>query len=379
MAKAVRVPTTILTTGESYTARLGFGANRVQASVILDTGSATLAVDGAVFDPVAGGCATTRLMQQVNYLSTTLTCAVVNGAVSLGDAPPMTLAGANIGVAYAGGLFGGAQGIWGLAYQALDGALRMPGDTWQTKYQASQTGLGTACDIAPLFDQFAAAGLLGQQFAFRIHRAAPCRAMADPTADPLNTGVFVAGGGLECDDLYTGSFSAIAVVHPKYYNVSLLSAQVGAQPPITVQQPPAGSNAISTAVIDSGTPTLILDQGLHDDIIAAFGVIDPDYAAALQRQDPAGEDQAALDLAAWPNLVLTFAADGGGVASVTLPPTAYWQTDAQPGRAVAMLTGDGYGLGGQSTLGLPFFAGQYVVFDRSGPSGRGVVSVARGA
>lgn len=380
MAQSVRLVTRIQTSGNCYTASLMLGTAGVIANVILDTGSSMLAVDGAAFDPVVGGCTTTRLLQQAQYLSGSFLCAVVSGAVKLGAAAPVQLPNANIGVAYgSGGMFGSATGIWGLAFPEQDAALQMPADTWKARYDASQVGLGAVCYLSPLFDQLTAAGFLGRQFAFRINRALPRVQLADPSADPLNSGVFVVGGGMECNDLYKGPFSAIAVVHKYYYNVNLLAVQVGSGPPIAVQRPPAGSTALSTAVVDSGTPNCLLDQTLYAAVINAFRSVNPDYAAALLRQAQAGEDQTALNLAAWPNLVLTFEADGGGTTSVVLPPEAYWQEDAARGRAVAMLAGDGHSLGGQSILGLPFFAGKYVVFDRSAPSGRGVVAVAPGA
>jgi hypothetical protein len=381
MADPIRLPATILTTGNFYTAKLALGAAGTVAEVILDTGSAVLAVDGAMFDPVAGGCTTTTLLQQAQYLSGSFLCAVVRGAVALGDAPPVRLAQANIGVAYNGaGVFGRAAGIWGLAYQGLDAALQMPADTWQAKYDQSQTANRTVCDISPLFDQLTGAGLLGQQFAFRINRVMPRLVLADPASDPLNRGVFVAGGGMGCDDLRNGAFSAIAVVHEQYYNVNLLSVRVGTQPPIDVQSPPAGSSALSTAIVDSGMPNLLLDQTLYLAVVDAFNKINPNYGAALLRQSQAGEDHATLNLAAWPNIVLTFGADGGGTTQVTIGPTAYWQEDAAgPGLAITMLAGDGYQFGGESILGLPFFAGNYVVFDRSAPNGRGIVALAPGA
>jgi Eukaryotic aspartyl protease len=381
MPQSIRLPATILTTGSYYTARLGFGAAGVTAELILDTGSAVLAVDGAAFDPVAGGCTTTTLMQQAQYLSGTSLCAVVTGAVTLGDGAPVQIQDANIGVTYGGaGVFGSAGGVWGLAYQGLDAALQMPADTWASKYDASEISLGSPRDIAPLFDQLTAEGLLGRQFAFRINRAMPRQALADPATDPLNAGLFVAGGGMECDDLHSGPFSAIAVVHETYYNVNLLSVQVGDAPPIAVQPPPAGSSAASTAFVDSGMPNLMLDQGLFNAVAAALQAVNPSYAAAVARQAAGGEDQAVLNLAAWPQLVFNFQAADGGVTSVTVGPTAYWQEDAAgPGRAVVMLVGDGYRFGGQSVLGLPFFAGNYVVFDRTALDGRGAVAVAPGA
>lgn len=381
MPASVRMPTTLLVTGGYYTAELAFGAAGLSAPVILDTGSSMLALDGAIFDPVGAGCKTTTLMQQAQYLSGTSLCAVVTGAVTLGDGTAVQIPDANIGVTYGGaGVFGGASGVWGLAYRELDAALQMPADTWAAKYDASEIRLGAARDIAPLFDQLTTAGLLGRQFAFRLNRALPRLALADPAADPLNTGVFVAGGGLECDDLHSGPFSALAVVHESYFNVDLLSIQVGQSAPIQVQPPPPGSKAPSTAFIDSGMPNLMLSQNLFKTVIAALRGIDPVYADAVERQAAGGEDQAALNLARWPDLLFGFRAHDGGSASVSVGAKAYWQEDAAgPGRAVCMLAGDGYRFGGQSVLGLPFFAGNYVVFDRSSADGRGTVAVAFGA
>jgi hypothetical protein len=41
-----------------------------------------------------------------------------------------------------------------------------------------------------------------------------------------------------------------------------------------------------------------------------------------------------------------------------------------------MITGDGGSLAGQSILGLPLFAGHFVVFDRTASNGHGVISFA---
>jgi hypothetical protein len=379
--QSIRLPATILTTGNCYTAKIAFGAAGILVDVILDTGSAMLAVDGSAFDPVVGQCKTTVLVQRARYLSGTCLCAVMSGAVTLDPGAPAQLKDANIGVSYGvGGVFGKAGGIWGLAFEPLNGAFQMPADTWATKYETDEIEGGTSRDIAPLFDQLTKADILGEQFAFRINRALPRQASPDATNDPLNIGIFVAGGGMECDDLKNGPFRTIAIVSRSYYNVNLLSVQVGTRPLIVVERPIVGSSAASTAFIDSGMPNLMLDQGLFTQVMEAFEALSPNFAAAVRRQASAGEEQSALNLAAWPDLIFTFEAPDGGQTSIVVQPTAYWQEDAAgAGQAVVVLSGDDYRFGGQSVLGLPFFAGKYVVFDRSAPDGRAMVAVAPGA
>jgi hypothetical protein len=380
MAQSIRLPTTILSAHGYHTARILLGDGLAAADVVLDTGSGMLLVKGAALDPVASGCTTTSLLQQAQYASgDSAVCAVVTGAVALGDGASIELAAANIGVVYEGKPdLGTAAGIWGLAYPAKDTALRMPADTWLTKYASTDLGAGAPSQITPLFDQLIAAGLSAPKFAFRLNRALQRQATADPASDPLNAGLFVVGGGMECADLHNGPFSPIAVTHETFYNVNLLSVQVGLAAPIPVQSP-FSSTAVSTAFVDSGMQNLQLDQSLFEAVVTALRALNPAFANALDQSGPGGADQQALNLTAWPDLVFTFEAADGGETSVTIPPTAYWQEDAAgKGRAVPMLTGDQGLFGGQSVLGLPLFVGKYVVFDRSVP-GKGVVAVAPAA
>jgi hypothetical protein len=58
-------------------------------------------------------------------------------------------------------------------------------------------------------------------------------------------------------------------------------------------------------------------------------------------------------------------------------PQDYWQFDGYgAGTATAGLTSGGAPFPGQSILGLPIFAGRYVVFDRTGGTGRSVIKFA---
>ena len=94
--------------------------------------------------------------------------------------------------------------------------------------------------------------------------------MPSSTDAGLNAGTFVLGGGGDCTDLYTGELVQIAVVHKQYYNVALISIAVGDQAAIPVPPIAPGRPALSNAVIDSGTSTVLLDQSLYTLLVAAF-------------------------------------------------------------------------------------------------------------
>ena len=379
MADGVRVPITNTLTKEDYTARISVGGRMVD--VLLDTGSAALAVDSSVYTPEGdSGCRTTKIAQMVQYCSASWVGAVVQTVVGL--SPEVALPNTSVALTYgtSSDIFGSANGILGLAYHVLDSGFMMPADTWASKYNASDIRAGRLADINPYFDQLEQAGLLAGKFAFLVKRSVMSGAREDPTADPLNAGIFVAGGGEECTDLYSGSFAWVAVADQKYYNVNLLAVQVGAQSPIVVPPPAPGSTLTSNAVVDSGTSGLRLDQGLYEKILGAVAAINAEFANTLMRYGvDAGNfiDQTQLDLLAWPSLTFVFQGSDGAPASVLVRPSDYWQFDAvQAGMAVAMLAGDNGKRGGQSILGLPLFTGHYVVFDRTASNGHGSIGFA---
>ena len=96
-------------------------------------------------------------------------------------------------------------------------------------------------------------------------------------------------------------------------------------------------------------------------MLAAFGAIDPAFAAALTTYAvgaTVGLPHAQLELGRWPALTLTFQAPGGGVVSLAIAPASYWQLDAaRRGEALAFLCGGGAALGARSIFGLPLFVG----------------------
>jgi hypothetical protein len=374
MPDPVIMPIDILTTGKQFTATIAVGANATPLKMLLDTGSSTLAASRAAYNPDADTNAThTNLLQTAQYGATAMTGAVINTSLIIAGADPasaVTLAAAQLAVTYdtRPDNFAGADGIIGLAYKSLENAFLMPADTWQTQYSAGQTYLGTQADVPTLFDQLATANLCSNKFAFGVRRSLKCAAQADPAADPLNTGIFVAGGGAERTELYAGALTSVAVVHEKYYNTNLLAIQVGSEPAIAVSPPAASSLAASNSVIDTGVFMLLLSQPVYDLVVASFAAINPVFADQLKSYAANGSnsgDQAPIDLAAWPTLTLTFQGVGGD-AVLTVAPPDYWQFDAlAKGQAFVTICGDNNAYGGLSFLGLPLFCDKYVVFDRA--------------
>jgi hypothetical protein len=384
MATMIRVPITNTLMNGLYTLKILVGAGSVPVNVLLDTGSSILAVAGSAYKPSADSNArTTKLLQTAPFQSGNFTAAVVRSSVRItgAEAAAVTLPGANLAVTYQmkPGTFGSADGIFGLSYAALDAAWQMPADTWQNRYAADQLSLGKAVDLDPYFDQMTEAGLVAGKFAFAVRRSVMSEALKDPSADPLNEGVFVLGGGEQCDDLYTGGFTSVAVVHEAFYNANLQEIRLGTRS-VTVMPPAPGSRVASNAIIDSGNGGLLLDQGLYEKVIAMFGAVNPDLLSALRQGSPDGGpgcDQKHIDFAKWPPLRLVLQGSDGTPASVVVAPQDYWQFDSgQRGTATTVLSGDGNMLGGQSNLGLPVFAGHYVVFDRTAGSGHGVIKFA---
>src|SRR5277367_1832235 len=225
----VRLPISIQLTGNGYTAPLNVGAGALPLNFLLDTGSSALAVDRNAYDPASDSDAkTTKYLMVAHYLSSGFTGGVIETTFSLPDSQSngtVSLSAVNLAVTYDKRLdpFGKADGILGLAYKALDNAYLMPADTWLNQYDADQVNLGTACVLDPYFDQLTNASLIGQKFAFSTKRSLK----SEGQADSLNGGIFVLGGGEECDDLYTGEFTEIAVLHEEYYSVNLMTIQVG--------------------------------------------------------------------------------------------------------------------------------------------------------
>jgi hypothetical protein len=377
MAAMARIPISITLNGNSVTATLSTGGGAVPVNVLLDTGSSLTAVNLDLYDPGSDpAVATSQLLHSGSFQSSRSMAAVVRTPAQLqADAatPAATVPEANLGVVYdiSPNLFGNADGIVGLAYPALNPATRMPVDTMLTQYGPTQLGLGQpAGTLAPYLDQLVAAGQVPNKFAFAVRRSI---ASSTEDATSLNSGVFVIGDAEACTDLYTGVFVSAVVVHEAYYNTNLVAIQVGAQT-IQVAPTPAGSAAGSNSFLDSGNSALMLDPPLYQRLLTLFNAVNPAFGPALQA---GSHDQTQLDLAAWPPLRFVLQGTGGAQATITVQPQDYWRFDGYgAGTATAGLTSGGAPFPGQSILGLPIFAGRYIVFDRTGGTGRSVIKFA---
>jgi hypothetical protein len=375
MGHLVRLPITI-ESGDCFALKLSVGNPAVSVNVLLDTGSSMLAVNADPYDRETDTAASNSLLlQKGSFAGSDFLAAVVRTRVGMladGTTAAVTLPTANLGVVYnvKPFLFGNADGILGLAYPPLNQAILMPADTWKANYTPTQLqGLGRPADnLPPCVDQFAAAGLVVDKFAFAVGRS-----VASVVDASLNSGVFVLGGGEECADLYTGGFDSVAVVHEAYYHTNLVAVRVGGRT-IEIAPTPVGDAAVSNSFIDSGNGGLMLDPGLYQQVIALFNAIDPTFGPMLQAR---GHNQAQLDLADWPTIEFVLQGTGGTQATLGVEPKDYWQFDSSiAGTATAGLISGGALNPGQSILGLPLFAGRYVVFDRTGGAGRSVIKFA---
>jgi hypothetical protein len=373
MAKLVRFPITI-ENGYCFALQLLVGTPAVPISVLLDTGSSMLAVNAGPYRRDADTAASSsQLLQRGSFRGVNFLAAVVLTQVGLpaDGTAAVTLPTAGLGVVYETkpSLFGNADGILGLAYPALNQASFMPADTWQAEYTLAQVGLGQPAGTLPSYlDQLVAAGVVANKFAFAIGRS-----VWSATNPSLNSGVFVLGGGEECSDLYTGGFASVAVVHDAYYHTNLLAVQVGRQ---TIQVAPtsAGNPAVSNSFIDSSNGGLMLDPSLYQQVIALFNAVDSTFGPMLQGRS---HNQSQLDLAAWPALGFILQGTDSTRTTIAVEPKDYWQFDGiVAGTATARLSSGGAPNPGQSILGLPLFAGHYVVFDRTGGAGRSVIKFA---
>jgi len=385
VAEALRIPITNALTGGQFAMVIAVGSQQQRVNVILDTGSSMLVVDGAIYDPSRdSGCATSQFLATGEFGSGAFHAAIVRTSVGLvtglGAAEP-TLAGTDLAITYDSppGTFDQADGIFGLAYAALNIGYRMPGDTWQNKYTADQLPLGQSADVVPFAEQLSAARIVADKFAFAVRRSLVRDALEDPATDPLNQGVFVLGGGAECTDLYAGPLASVGVVHERYYSIALIAIEVGDR---SIAVPPSapGGPVASNAIVDSGSPYLMLDQTLFGRVLDAFRVFDPTLEPALEAYFQGNSqtiDQTQIDLTRWPPLRLIVQGSEGGQVAIEIAPKNYWQFDVgRAGNAAPVLIGDNGSLKGQSNLGLPLFADRVVVFDRTGPAGRGTIGFA---
>ena len=221
----IRLPISNILLGSDYTGVIELGANKTKLNVILDTGSSTLAVEPAVYSGAGDkDLKPTTLMQLVTYGTGGWAGPVVNTTLTLGaEAGQVVLPNCPIAITSVQekGNFQGVTGIMGLAYNGLNNAFDFKtylagqgktstypwpfGKAWNNFLSGFRTLLqqarATEVEVKPYFDQVEEGGVVANKFAFYTLRSWVSlrrgTTVAAVTADPLNKGYFILGGGEE--------------------------------------------------------------------------------------------------------------------------------------------------------------------------------------
>jgi hypothetical protein len=267
-------------------------------------------------------------------------------------------------------MFGQTDGILGLAYAPLDDAFTMPEDTWRHQYTDVEVRTGKQGDIQPYLTQLTDENVTSDIISFVTNRSFVHMGGGDAN-DPLNQGVMVVGGGVECTDLYTGSFQNVKVLSDAWYCTNLKSITVGTTSPIIARiNGPKGMP--SNSIVDSGTNSLSLGSQLLKALLSKFSA---SQKALLSKAIHEGQlvDASTLNLADWPTLTFVLQGDTADV-SLDVAPSDYWQVNTQQvGAAAAAIT---KGEPGLAILGLPLMNPYFTVFDGEADGGKGVIRFA---
>jgi aspartyl protease len=390
--KVLRLDITNLLSGNDYSAQIAIGSKGTLANVILDTGSSTLAVEPSAYAGTGDQLLKpSTLVQMVTYGTGGWGGPVVNTTVTIGGAGGQALPGCPIAITSVQekGNFQGVTGIMGLAYNGLNDAYDfktfLAGEHKTSSYPWSlgtvwssfvtgftklvQAGQVSPLEMKPYFDQLEESGVVANKFAFYTLRSWVSmrgNTTAAVNADPLNKGYFILGGGEEQHDLYTGTFSAVTVLHDLYYNTNLKSVRVdgsAAHPAAPLQS--QFSSAISNSIVDSGTSDLSLAADVYQAVLQGLQAKNPAFAQAIKTAGDNGIAASSLNLSQWPNIYFTLEGENGQDVELTCTPQTYWQTDfPKAGQAVFQISGP-LDQANQSILGLPLMNNYYTVFDRT--------------
>jgi hypothetical protein len=395
--KILRIEITNALSHNDYTARIRIGAKGAMANVVLDTGSSTLAVESTVYNGSGDKhLKRSTLMQMVDYTIGGWAGPVVNSTLTLGAGdgqvvmPNCPLAITSV---QEKGNFKRVNGIMGLAYNGLNRSFDFKiylaerekastypwpfGGTWKTFSSGFQKLLkkagATEIEVKPYFDQVEESGVVANKFAFytlrswvSLRRGTSLRAR---TANPLNRGYFILGGGEEQKDLYSGAFVTAKVLRDVYYNTNLKSVRVEgcrARPAARLQRQHLAT-MFSNSIVDSGTSRLTLAPDVFQAIRHDLHQLDPAFTRAIKAaaDRKRGISDAALKLEQWPKIYFTLEGEHGRDVELACTPQTYWQTDyPKAGRALFQINEMPDGIN-QSILGLPLMNNYYTVFDRS--------------
>jgi hypothetical protein len=376
MATVVRIPITNVYADGDYTGVIMVGQAKKPMNVLLDTGSSALALDGTNYTPdFTNGDQSTHLAQTDSYGDgSNWTGAVIKSALTVGTGgSTASLSDGNVAIAYdaSADMFGKTDGILGLAYAPLDDAFQMPQDTSKHHYTSEDVRSGTRSDLVPYLTQLAGTGVVSDKISFLTRRSF-VHVGAGGANDPLNKGWMVVGGGEESTDLYTGAFQSVKVLSDQWYSTNLKAVIVGSAAPIAGRiRRPFGMP--TNSIIDSGTNSLNLAPQMLAAVLSKFPAAQRTLlSSAIHHQQLV--PLANLHLDTWPTITFVMQGDAGDVR-LDVPPSNYWQVNAQQaGMVAAAIT---VGQSGLAILGLPLMNGYFTIFDGEADGGKGVVKFAK--
>ncbi|HTT33623.1 MAG TPA: pepsin-like aspartic protease [Methylomirabilota bacterium] len=389
--KTVRVPINNVPGGGDYTAQVTIGSQNAPVNLIMDTGSSTLAVKhGASYHASTDkNLKPTVYAQEVMYGTGGWAGPVIQTSVAMGvQGSTVTLQNSFVAIAddQQPHNFGAADGILGLAYNALNNAFNLTSYLQQQRINPAVTypwpfpiknsnamlsqleqlfGKLPQEDIPPYFDEVESSGITANKFSFYTLRSVPNMRGGDATKDPLNNGFFILGGGEDQADLFTGQFVYVDVVDDAWYNTQLNAVQVDGCNAVNAKPLPSkyDQTMISNSIVDSGTNALFLASDVFEAVIESLNQLNPSFIQLIQKAMKAGLPMADLDLAKWPNINFIMKGENGQDVKLTCTPQTYWQTNApKAGQAMFQILN---GQSVQSILGLPLMNNYFTVFDRS--------------
>lgn len=402
MPRSVLVPITNVYAKGDYTAEVKVGSEKRTANLILDTGSSTLVVQNEDYNPADDDhLQPTEYAQDIIYGMGGWYGPVVKTHVHLGmgifkaGLPDVHIA---VTKKEQTGCFAKADGLLGLAYHELNKAYDLsdylqengvdPAHTYPWHLEAEQQDDNVrefrsflrnypSTDIVPYFTQLEKEGVVGNQFAFIIQRSSVYQTTRKRTTEelrkhPLNNGVFVLGEPKIHTHLFEGRFKEVKVLDDKYYNVNMISMQVGAQKPVPAPklEKENVSSYVSNAIVDSGAAGIMFPKALFDGLFEGFIAHNPKFEDILKpyktfEGKEVGIDINLVDFEEWPPIHLTFEGFDGETETLTMTPDTYWQTHAPEPNQVSFQFVNLPKWPNQSVLGLPFMNNFFTLFDRA--------------
>lgn len=401
MQHSVTLPISNVYARGAYSASFAVGSQLQKVNLVLDSGSSTLVVDSDKYDHAHdANCSPTQLVQEIFYGMGAWFGPIVETSIQL-DTHADKISADNISIAIAvkelSSTFGKADGMLGLAYADLNYAhniaslLNLQSSNANSlnavSWAASQTQQDLASlkkqiiplpkeSITPFFSEIEQQGLTANQFAFIVHRSSIFHPQKDVNFDllanhPLNTGMFILGKPKRHTYLHKNDFQHAKVLHDKYYNVNVLSVQVGDAQPIAAEQLAEVDipNYVSNGIVDTGSTYIVLPLSLFQNVMHQLGHYRPHFAQILAPfMQYTGKEQGvalnSVDLSEWPDITFTLEGISHKHVSVSLTPETYWQVQSPSANQISFKLTTLPNWPNQSILGLPLLNNHFTVFDR---------------